>query len=195
MRDRSDRRRRRTGPRQPARAYQSRAARRSPHRNLSQALNGRFFAMTRGSCLCGGVAFEAGDPIELRNCHCSRCRKARGAAFAANLFVPAGAFRWTPRRRSRDQLSAAEHATIWKFVLPYLRQSDAACGSDSRGRADSGGRARRRPKDSHELSHLRRLEGSMARDHRRPAATSRRSTASLTRVESSRKGHKCSSMF
>jgi hypothetical protein len=50
--------------------------------------------MTRGSCLCGAVAFEAGDPIELRNCHCSRCRKARGAAFAANLFVPTGAFRW-----------------------------------------------------------------------------------------------------
>ena len=50
--------------------------------------------MTKGSCLCGAVAFEAGDQIELRNCHCSRCRKARGAAFAANLFVPAGAFRW-----------------------------------------------------------------------------------------------------
>ena len=50
--------------------------------------------MSRGSCLCGGVAFEASDSIELRNCHCSRCRKARGAAFATNLFVPAAAFRW-----------------------------------------------------------------------------------------------------
>jgi hypothetical protein len=52
------------------------------------------FAMFKGSCLCGAVAFEASDPIELRNCHCSRCRKARGAAFAANLFVPATSFRW-----------------------------------------------------------------------------------------------------
>jgi len=50
--------------------------------------------MTTGSCLCGSVAFEASDQIELRNCHCSRCRKARGAAFATNLFVPARAFRW-----------------------------------------------------------------------------------------------------
>ena len=29
-----------------------------------------------------------------------------------------------PRRRSPDQLSAAEHAKIWKFVLSYLRQSE-----------------------------------------------------------------------
>ena len=47
--------------------------------------------MTKGSWLCGGVAFEFDNEIELRNCHCSRCRKARGAAYAANLFVPTGA--------------------------------------------------------------------------------------------------------
>ena len=82
--------------------------------------------MTTGSCLCGGVAFETGDQIELRNCHCSRCRKARGAAYAANLFVPAEIIPMASRRRPRDHLSAAEHAKIWKFVLPYLRQSDAA---------------------------------------------------------------------
>ena len=38
----------------------------------------------RGSCLCGGVGFVAHEPPALaRFCHCSRCRKARAAAFAA----------------------------------------------------------------------------------------------------------------
>lgn len=44
--------------------------------------------MIRGSCLCGGVRFEAHDvagPFEL--CHCSRCRKVTGSAFAAGLYV------------------------------------------------------------------------------------------------------------
>jgi hypothetical protein len=44
--------------------------------------------MIRGSCLCGGVRFEVGEvqgPFEL--CHCSRCRKATGSAFAAGLYV------------------------------------------------------------------------------------------------------------
>jgi hypothetical protein len=40
------------------------------------------------------VAFEIGAPIEFRNCHCSRCRKSRGAAYAANLYVRPGEFRW-----------------------------------------------------------------------------------------------------
>jgi len=50
--------------------------------------------MIRGSCLCGGVAFEAAGQIEFRNCHCSRCRKARGAAYASNVFVKIPEFRW-----------------------------------------------------------------------------------------------------
>jgi hypothetical protein len=50
--------------------------------------------MIRGSCLCGGVAFEAAASIEFRNCHCSRCRKVRGAAYAANLFVRPVDFHW-----------------------------------------------------------------------------------------------------
>ena len=64
--------------------------------------------MTKGSCLCGGVAFEAGDSIELRNCHCSRCRKVRGAAFATNLFVPAAAFHWL-RGEDLEALIAEGH--------------------------------------------------------------------------------------
>jgi hypothetical protein len=50
----------------------------------------------RGSCLCGGVAYEIRGPVDLfRNCHCSRCRKARSAAYASNAFVQAERFRMT----------------------------------------------------------------------------------------------------
>jgi hypothetical protein len=41
----------------------------------------------RGSCLCGGVAFETGRARGLVFCHCSRCRKGRSTAFAANVFA------------------------------------------------------------------------------------------------------------
>ena len=50
-----------------------------------------------GSCLCGGVAFEAGTPFRMHNCHCSRCRRGRSAAHATNVFVKTELFRWTRR--------------------------------------------------------------------------------------------------
>ncbi len=52
--------------------------------------------VTQGSCLCGDVAFEAtGEPLFMLNCHCQRCRRARGAAFATNVFFKLENFRWT----------------------------------------------------------------------------------------------------
>ncbi|MGI9303510.1 MAG: GFA family protein, partial [Gammaproteobacteria bacterium] len=42
----------------------------------------------RGSCLCGGVAYEVRAPLKMvHNCHCSRCRKARAAAHTTNGFT------------------------------------------------------------------------------------------------------------
>lgn len=39
----------------------------------------------QGSCLCGKVRFEiTGDINHIVYCHCSRCRKAQGSAFATN---------------------------------------------------------------------------------------------------------------
>jgi hypothetical protein len=50
----------------------------------------------RGSCLCGGVAFLVeGQPLRARNCHCSRCRKGRAAAYAANLMTAADGVHFT----------------------------------------------------------------------------------------------------
>lgn len=36
----------------------------------------------RGECLCGAVGYEVADAFSYaQNCHCSKCRKATGAAF------------------------------------------------------------------------------------------------------------------
>jgi hypothetical protein len=51
--------------------------------------------MIRGSCLCGGVTWEAAGPLDqMVHCHCSMCRKAHGAAFATYVAAPAEGFRW-----------------------------------------------------------------------------------------------------
>ena len=54
----------------------------------------------RGSCLCGAVRYEVTqEPQWAHNCHCSRCRKATGAAHASNLFVPLEALRYLEGER------------------------------------------------------------------------------------------------
>jgi hypothetical protein len=78
--------------------------------------------MVRGSCLCGGVAFEAADLIEFRNCHCSRCRKARGTAYAANMFVKPADFRWL---RGEDLLISYRLPNTQRFGNAFCR----ICGS------------------------------------------------------------------
>lgn len=48
-----------------------------------------------GSCLCGDVRFElSGEADGLRHCHCRRCRLARSAAHATNLFATKEKFRF-----------------------------------------------------------------------------------------------------
>lgn len=48
-----------------------------------------------GSCLCGDVAYEiTGAPRFMYHCHCMRCRRARSAAHATNVFYPLEGFRW-----------------------------------------------------------------------------------------------------
>ncbi len=49
-----------------------------------------------GSCLCGTVRYELTQaPVWAHNCHCSRCRKTSGAAFASNLFFALDALRYS----------------------------------------------------------------------------------------------------
>lgn len=52
--------------------------------------------MHTGQCLCGAVTFEVDEivgPFEL--CHCSRCIKTTGSAFAATVGAKANGFRIT----------------------------------------------------------------------------------------------------
>lgn len=51
--------------------------------------------MASGGCLCGAVRFEVtGALSEIELCHCDRCKKAYGAAFAATLYAKRSDFRW-----------------------------------------------------------------------------------------------------
>ncbi len=51
--------------------------------------------MVRGSCLCGGIKFEAREVPLIVLCHCSICRKANGGAFDAGAAVPEADFKLT----------------------------------------------------------------------------------------------------
>lgn len=44
--------------------------------------------MHRGSCLCGAVSYEiTGELGDAYFCHCQRCRKASGSAYASNARI------------------------------------------------------------------------------------------------------------
>jgi len=50
--------------------------------------------LIRGSCLCGGVRFEAEPPfIRASHCHCERCRKHSGTAVCTQARVRREQFR------------------------------------------------------------------------------------------------------
>lgn len=72
----------------------------------------------RGSCLCGGVAFEVEPPVlRFGYCYCSRCRKATGAGRAANLYVLPAQLTW----RSGQEL-------VSRWDLPSARSfATAVC--------------------------------------------------------------------
>ena len=51
--------------------------------------------MVHGSCLCGGIRFEATEVPMIVLCHCSMCRKATGSAFDAGAPIPVENFTLT----------------------------------------------------------------------------------------------------
>ncbi len=75
----------------------------------------------RGSCLCGTIAWETSAPIELmHHCHCGRCRKAHGAAYATAAMSNAGGFRFA---RGQD------HVTRFRSSAALQRAFCDRCGS------------------------------------------------------------------
>lgn len=77
----------------------------------------------RGSCLCDAVGFVLSEPPRLaRYCHCGRCRKARSAAFAANLFVGGGGVRFT---RGAAQVASWKLPEARHFTQCFCRRCGA----------------------------------------------------------------------
>jgi hypothetical protein len=71
----------------------------------------------RGSCLCGGAAFEIDGPVTpIQTCHCSRCRKTSGSAFSTALATSPNDFQWI---RGKDLITAFELPS--GFRRPFCR--------------------------------------------------------------------------
>jgi hypothetical protein len=77
----------------------------------------------RGSCLCGAVRYSV-DPVPIRfvRCHCSRCRRATGSAYACNLVVEPKHFRWIS---GQDLVSRFDLPEARSFANEFCQR----CGS------------------------------------------------------------------
>jgi len=77
----------------------------------------------KGSCLCGAVNYQIEGPFKVfQYCHCSRCRKFTGSAYASNLFVSPERFRWTS---GEEMIGRYEHPDAKYFATSFCKQ----CGS------------------------------------------------------------------
>lgn len=77
--------------------------------------------MYKGGCLCGAVRYEIDGGIRnIVYCHCSRCRKAQGSAFATNGIVERAAFRL---------VSGSENLTGYESSPGQTRYFCKTCGS------------------------------------------------------------------
>jgi hypothetical protein len=76
--------------------------------------------MIQGNCLCGQIHFEVSEiPGMVFNCHCSRCRKAHGAAFSTQVICSKNTLKF---------LSGQEH--LCEYVVGNIvRAFCGNCGS------------------------------------------------------------------
>ena len=87
-------------------------------------------AVTQGSCLCGAVTYEVRAALKaVTHCHCRKCQKSHGAAFASYASAPRSAVRI---RAVADALKSYESSP------GVTRQFCLVCGSslfwqDARG--------------------------------------------------------------
>jgi hypothetical protein len=95
---------------------------RSPRRRQSD----RSSFMIRGSCLCGGVVFEAAQSLTpILFCHAERCRKATGGAFAPEMLVGCEGFHWV----TGEELVSVYQAPLLDVPPAYRRAFCCRCGS------------------------------------------------------------------
>ena len=71
-----------------------------------------------GACLCGQVRWRAaGDPLNVRICHCTLCQRATGGPFFARALFRAEDFSWSGE------------LTGWPTSERLERRSCARCGT------------------------------------------------------------------
>jgi hypothetical protein len=81
------------------------------------------------SCLCGDLSWDVEAPLlSLSHCHCSRCRKQHGVAFATYAIAPASALRMYGEAR----------ASRWESSPGFFRRFCPRCGSAVPGAPDHG---------------------------------------------------------
>ncbi len=85
-----------------------------------------------GSCLCGEVSYQlTGNMGIFQYCHCSRCRKYTGSAFASNIFVHPDQFEW---RSGEDHVHMYNLPDTKHFATSFCKK----CGSSLPWQAQSG---------------------------------------------------------
>jgi len=76
--------------------------------------------MLHSSCLCGAVSWDVGEELKFMSfCHCSRCRKTRGSAFATVVAAAADTF----------VLRGSQNVTRFASSSELTRCFCARCGS------------------------------------------------------------------
>lgn len=76
--------------------------------------------MIRSACLCGNVRWEIDGELQfMSHCHCSRCRKAHGTAFATAAAAPLSSYR----------RHGSEHVVRWQSPAGTVRCFCGRCGS------------------------------------------------------------------
>ncbi len=72
------------------------------------------------TCLCGDVSWDVeGKLLSLSHCHCSRCRKQHGTAFASYVMTPASGY----RMQGEDRVAG------WESSPGFHRRFCRRCGS------------------------------------------------------------------
>ena len=85
--------------------------------------SGRVAGAKSGSCFCDDVAYQfTGEAKLMMYCHCSRCRKVKGAAHAANVFVAPEQFSWI---RGEESVVVYDHPEAERFGNSFCKR----CGS------------------------------------------------------------------
>ena len=76
-----------------------------------------------GGCLCGSIRYALTQrAVWSHHCHCSRCRKSSGSAFASNLFLRAEALSYT---RGEELLGSFKPPDAERFTHVFCTR----CGS------------------------------------------------------------------